>query len=300
MKPMLSGGFWIAFAAFLPACAAGDEAQHQTPAAAAPNVVRLAATEYAFQAPDTVPAGWTTFHLTNQGEEVHYGHIVQLDSGRTVEELVDAYAEAIRTSGPRPKWVTRFGGPGGTTPGDSSNVTQYLEPGSYVWICPIEDGDGHPHFGKGEFKPFVVSGGSPAGTDREAAPDADMVVRLLDFSFAVDTPIASGRHTIRVENAGAEPHDLVLLKLAPGRTLEDVQTFLNPERARRPEAAGDSLPSFESLGTAAGGIAAIAPEMQLFFEAEFTPGEYALICMATAPDGRSHIEHGMIRQIRVQ
>jgi len=33
------------------------------------------------------------------------------------------------------------------------------------------------------------------------------------------------------------------------------------------------------------------------FEADLTPGEYVMMCMATAPDGRSHIEHGMIRQI---
>ena len=30
-----------------------------------------------------------------------------------------------------------------------------------------------------------------------------------------------------------------------------------------------------------------------------SPGEYALVRMATAPDGRSHIEHGMIRQNRI-
>jgi hypothetical protein len=300
MKHVPSGGRWIVIVGLLSACASGEETPRRTTAAAAPNVVNLSATEYALQAPDTLPAGWTTFHLTNQGEEVHYGHIVQLDSGRTVPELVDAYAEAIRTSGPRPKWVTRFGGPGGVTPGGTANVTQYLEPGSYVWICPVEDSEGHPHFGRGEFKPLVVIAATPDGADRDAAPEADMVVRLLDFSFALDTPMTAGRHTIRVENAGAEPHDLVLLKLAPARTIEDVETLLNPERARRAEAASDSALSFESLGTGAGGIAAIAPGMQSFFEADLAPGEYALVCMATAPDGRSHIEHGMIRQIRVR
>jgi len=40
--------------------------------------------------------------------------------------------------------------------------------------------------------------------------------------------------------------------------------------------------------------------MQSFFEATFTPGEYVLVCMTTAPDGRSHIEHGMIRQVSVR
>lgn len=297
MKHLSVRGPRLAFVAVLAACAAEDETPRQTQTTAAPNVVSLTATEYAFQAPDTVPAGWTTFRLANHGVEVHYGHIVQLEPGRTVEDLVDAYAEAIRTSGPRPKWVKRFGGPGGTAPGDSSSVTQYVEPGSYVWICPIEDDGGHPHFAKGEVKPFVVRAGSEAS--RGAAPDADLVVRLLDFSFAVDTPIPSGRRALRVENAGEEPHDLVLLKLAPGRTIADVQTWLNPERARRAEGASDSAPSLESLGTGLGGIAAIAPGMQSYFEADFTPGEYVLLCMATAPDGRSHIEHGMIREISV-
>ena len=299
MKHLTFGGLCITFVAVLSACTNEDEAPRPNLAIAAPNVVSLTASEYSFVAPDTVPAGWTTFRLANHGKEVHYGHIVRLDPGRTVEDLVDAYAEAIRTSGPRPKWVTRFGGPGGAAPGDSSSVTQYLEPGSYVWICPVEDSGGNPHFGKGEFKSFVVGVADPVVADREAAPKADVVIRLLDFSFALDTPLRAGRHTIRVENAGVEPHDLALMKLAPGKTVKDVQTWLNPERARRADQTGDPAPSLASLGTLAGGIAAIAPEMESFFESDITPGEYVLFCMATAPDGRSHIEHGMIRQISV-
>lgn len=298
MQQMTAGGFWIAFIAVLPACSTGDKAPPRHQATAAPNVVSLTATDYAIQAPDTVPAGWTTFRFTNQGEEVHYGHMVRLEPGRTVQELVDAYGEAIRTSGPRPTWLTRFGGPGGAAPGDSSHVTQFLEPGSYVWVCPVEDESGTPHFAKGEVKPFVVRAADGVGADRAAAPEASMVVRLLDYSFAFDAPQA-GRHTIRVENAGVEPHDLVLMKLAPGKTVEDVVTVLNPERARRPDQAGEPAPSLESLGTGAGGIAAIAPGMESFFDVTLSPGEYVLVCMATAPDGRSHIEHGMIQQITV-
>ena len=299
MQRLTLGGLSIALVAFLPACASDREAPRPNLAAAVPNVISLTATEYAFAAPDTLPAGWTTFRLANHGEEVHYGHMVQLEAGRTVQELVDAYAEAIRTSGPRPKWMTRFGGPGGAAPGDSSSVTQYLEPGPYVWICPIEDSVGTPHFAMGEFKPFVVHAAGPGSADRAAAPEAGMVVRLMDYSFAIDLPLQAGRHMIRVENAGVEPHDLVLMKLAPGKTVEDVRRWMNPERARRSDDAGEPEPSLADLGNVAGGIAAIAPGMQSFFEADFTAGEYVLICMATAPDGRSHIEHGMIRQITV-
>lgn len=295
MKQLSRRSLWIALVAVLPACTTGGEA----PSTPAPNVVSLSATEYAFQAPDTISSGWTTFRLANNGEEIHYGHIVQLDSGKTVRQLVDAYAEAIRTSGPRPKWVKRFGGPGGAPPSGTSSVTQYLVPGSYVWVCPIEDSSGAPHFGKGEFKPFVVRAAASDVADRAAAPAADVVVRLMDFSFAVEPAVRAGRHTLRVENAGAEPHDLVLMKLAPGKTIEDVRAAMNPERARRPDQAGEPPPSFESLVTVVGGIAAIGSGMEAFFDADFTPGEYVLICMATAPDGRSHIEHGMIQQISV-
>lgn len=283
------------------ACTEKSQAPEGAATTAAPNVVSLTAAEYAFTAPDSIPAGWTTFRLANRGQEVHYGHIVRLDTGRTVGELVDAYAEAIRTSGPRPKWVTRFGGPGGAWPGDSSSVTQYLEPGSYVWICPIEDDGGNPHFGKGEFKPFVVHAANAEVAGRVAAPSADVVIRLNDFGFALDTPLVAGRHTVRVENTGVEPHDLVVFRLAPGRTAEDIRTSLNPERARRPDQADGPPPSLESIVSGgAGGVAAIRPGMEAFFDSNLTPGEYVLACMATAPDGRSHIEHGMIRQLSVR
>ena len=247
MSHLNAGSLWIAFVALLAACTTEEKTAAQNPGTAAPNVVSLSADEYSFQAPDTVPAGWTTFRMANHGEEIHYGHIVRLDSGKTVRELVDAYAEAIRTSAPRPKWVKRFGGPGGAAPGASSSVTQYIEPGSYVWICPVEDNEGNPHFGKGEFKTFVVSAAGQGVADRAAAPEADVVVRLMDYSFALDGPLKAGRHTIRVENAGVEPHDLVLMKLAPGKTAEDIQTWLNPERARRPDQAVEPPPSFESM-----------------------------------------------------
>jgi hypothetical protein len=202
--------------------------------------------------------------------------------------------------------VTRFGGPGGVAPGDTSSVTQRLEPGEYVWICPIEDETGAPHFGKGEVKRFVVAGEASAASAPSAAtipttaPRADVEVRLLDFGFEFDSVPAAGRHTIRVVNAGVEPHDLVLMKLAPGRTAEDVAALLNPENARRDAPSAEPPPPFESLVTPVGGAAAMAPGMEVFFDAELTPGDYALLCMATAPDGRSHIEHGMIRQVTVR
>ncbi len=280
----------------IPGCTTSDSAARSDADPAAPPVVTLTTTEYAFEAPDTIPAGWTTLLVRNRGEELHYAHIVRLEPGRTVQDFIDAYAEAIRTSGPRPNWMTRFGGPGGVAPGDSSSATQYLEPGRYVWICPIEDSKGNPHFSKGEVQPFVVGPPGPHAAD-EAAPEASAVIRLVDHAFALEAPLSAGRHTIRVENAGTQPHDVALIRLPPGATLEDLRIWLEPERARRtgPEVEQEPPPM-----SSPGGIAVIAPGMVGFFEADLTPGEYVLVCFTTAPDGRSHIEHGMIQQIRVE
>lgn len=291
---------WIAAALTLVGCAGERDGTRQSAASVAPHVVALSIVDRVFQAPDTINAGWTTFRFANHGDDIHYAHFVQLDSGKTESELVAAYAEAIRTSGPRPKWVKRFGGPGGAAPGDSAVVTQYLEPGAYVLICPVEDSAGNPHFGKGEFRTLVVR---PAGADanaRRVAPVATDSIHLLDFAFALDGPLASGTQMLQVTNTGAEPHDLVLLRLAPGVTIEDVRRTMNPERARRSDEAATPPMSIASLGTLVGGVAAMRSGMEVFFRADLTPGEYVLLCMATAPDGRSHIEHGMLQMVHVQ
>jgi hypothetical protein len=134
-----------------------------------------------------------------------------------------------------------------------------------------------------------------------AEPVASATIRLVDYDFTPDSSLVkAGRHTIRIENTGGEPHDMNMMKLAPGRTLKDMQRFMNPERARRPGEKDDPPPPLHELGSMVGGVAAMAPAMSAYFDTELTPGEYVLFCMVTAPDGRSHIEHGMIRQIRVQ
>jgi hypothetical protein len=97
----MSARFLLPFAgvAVLAACTAGEDAARADAAAFEPNRVSVTATEYDLQAPDSIPEGWTTFHLANRGAEIHYGHILRLEPGRTVEELAHFYREAIREQG---------------------------------------------------------------------------------------------------------------------------------------------------------------------------------------------------------
>ena len=48
-----------------------------------------------------------------------------------------------------------------------------------------------------------------------------------------------------------------------------------------------------------GGIVALAPGLQAFFEVELTPGDYVLLCFVVAPDGRPHVDHGTMQYLHI-
>ena len=88
-------------------CTAGRKAPRMD-AAAGPTVVGLTATEHAFEALDTIAAGFTTFQLVNNGDQFPMGQLIRLEGGRTLGDFLVAYNEAFRTTGPRPNWATRL------------------------------------------------------------------------------------------------------------------------------------------------------------------------------------------------
>ena len=275
----------IAIVAWAAASTAGREAP-RTGAAAAPPVVTLTATDYAFQAPDTIPAGYTTFRLVNDSEQFHMAQLIKLEGGKTLADFLKAYREAFRTVGPRPPWAKRLGGPGGTEPHRESNATLHLAAGRYAWICLMNPPpDRVPHVMKGMARPFAVRASAGAAASR-TGPKASAVIRLVDYAFAIKTPLTAGRQMIRVENLGAEPHEIALTKLEPGKTMQDLETWLTNFQGPPP-------------WTSIGGLSSLAPNTEAYFEADLSPGDYALFCLVTAPDGRPHTAHGMLQHIRI-
>lgn len=250
------------------------------------SIVTITVTDSAYSAPDTIPAGFTTVRLVNKGSHYHMAHLVRLDSGRTVEEYLKAYSEAVRTVGPRPAWAKRYGGPG-AAPGGASSTMQQLEPGTYAILCLIQHHDGPYHFMTGMAGSLVVRASDGAATSR-AEPKTTIVVRLVDYAFEMSRPLTAGRHVIRAENIGSEPHEIGIAKLAPGKTAKDFAVW-----AMKPHGPPPVVVS------AASGVAALARNLDAYFTVDLTPGEYVIFCFVTAPDGRPHTDHGMIRQVRV-
>lgn len=54
-------------------------------------------------------------------------------------------------------------------------------------------------------------------------------------------------------------------------------------------------------GEPAGGTTAIAPGRVNYLTADFAPGQYVMLCFVPdQADGRPHMAHGMVRELRVR
>jgi len=262
---------------------------HARPASAAkPNVVTVVATDYAFQAPDTLPAGRTAFRLVNRGPDLHHVWLVRLPNGKSVADV----ATAMQQPGSLPAWVVEVGGPNTPMPGGESNATLTLEPGRYAMMCAIPAPDGQRHFMKGMMKEITVVPATAAQLASMRAGDAEprpnVVMTLSDYDFVVSTPITAGRRTIRIRNAAAQTHEVLLARLAPGATAQQFLAFIEK-------------PSGPPPGEAVGGITGLTQGRENDITVAFTKGDYALICFVPdAKDGKPHVAHGMIKQFRVE
>jgi uncharacterized cupredoxin-like copper-binding protein len=249
------------------------------------NAVTFTATEYAFSGPSSIPAGLTQINLVNEGHEAHHLFLARLDEGKTVEDVMAVLQQ--EEEGPEPDWVHFYGGVSDVAPGERNSVTVNLDPGTYVQLCFVPDEAGVPHFAHGMVNTFAVTA---AGGPVPATPQADVTVELADFSINFSKPIQAGKQTLRVENLGAEPHEVFFVKLNPGVTFDDVQPYLSPE-------APEGDPPFQD----AGGMFPIAPGVTAYTTLEFEPGDYVALCFISSPanGGAPHFALGMMQQFTV-
>jgi uncharacterized cupredoxin-like copper-binding protein len=264
---------------------AADAALSDSPAAAkAPRQLDVVAHNYTFDGlPDTLEAGATTIRLTNGGPapEMHHVAIIRLGDGHTAQDLMAAVP-----TGKLPAWAEEAGGPNvNSIPGQLSVATVELTPGNYLVVCFVPGPDGVPHIAKGMARPLTViaATGEPA-----ALPAADVRIDLADYNFAVSPALTAGHHVVEVSNApGTQSHEVIIVRLEPGKTPADVVKFVETMDGPPPAAF-------------IGGVSGVSPAFRNTFEVDLTPGEYALICLLPdATDGKMHAAHGMTQTFTV-
>jgi hypothetical protein len=247
-------------------------------------VVEVAAGEFFFQAPDSIPAGLTTFRLRQIGlvhqrvmaggaardsmamdpldptRGLHMLWLVQLDSGKTAADLYRAAQAGERTTG----WSRNLGGPGFAIPPGTANATLVLESGNYVLTCFVgsarEDRERY-HFLNGMFRMLtVVANLAPIA----ALPVPDVVVRVsMSNSLQYSAPILAGRRVLRIENTGPRPYEFSVRRVLPGRTTAEALAWRPVDSPRTP-------PPFDPVG----GLSAVPPGGSLVTTMTFEPGDY--------------------------
>jgi hypothetical protein len=254
--------------------------------AATPEMV-ITGNEYSFKAPSSVKAGFVKVTLKNEGKEHHQAQFLRINDGVTPQQLQEA---ATDTTGAKLLAITTItGGVNGIVGGATQSAVTELDPGSYLMLCFLEGPDGVAHVAKGMQAQFTVAAPAVEGSE----PKYDFEIVGKDFTFDVPA-ITSGEHAIEFKNAGPQPHEATLFKIADGKTAADVQAFL---AANPPGKPASGPPPFAD----AGGASAIMPNEATFPTINFTPGKYVLVCFV--PDqttGKPHILLGMFKDFEVK
>ncbi len=128
---------------------------------------------------------------------------------------------------------------------------------------------------------------SPTPTE----PEANVVeLRGDEYAFVMPETIEGGWTSIRFTNTGDEPHEFALAKLTQGKTIEDGLRLLSEATSGPPPEWIEIRAGLPTLD--AGETATLTQDLE--------PGTYALLCFLDAPDGKTHIEHGMVRGFEVR
>jgi hypothetical protein len=104
--------------------------------------------------------------------------------------------------------------------------------------------------------------------------------------------IEGGWTSLEFTNTGREWHEFALAKLGEGKTIADVQRYLaDPKSQQQPP------PDWVQIRA---GIPTLDAGENASLTEQLEPGRYVLLCFLDAPDGKTHIEHGMLREFVVE
>lgn len=222
--------------------------------AASSNTLTVKASEYTYQLKGSPKAGWTQINFDNTGVEDHMMAVMKLKKGTKAAQLKQAFTsndesafnDIADTSKGDP---TLPGTPGLLGPGQKTTTLTNIPAGTYGIACFVTAPDGSPHAAHGMYKIFTVKGKSTFKPPTDGVAD----VSLSDTAITAPTGDAPRSATVKVTNTGTKAHDLQLVKLATGKTLDEAKAYFDTLLSTGKAPAGDAP------GTLVGGVVGVAP-----------------------------------------
>lgn len=309
MRTRILTAILLSLAASFPVLAACDSDSSPTqPTDPEPNVLAVTADGHAsFELDDTeIPSGWTTVRFTNASNATHFAIVEKMPSvdgeQMTVEdsraEVVPVFQnimDDINGQNPRfpeagfdlPAWydqVVFLGGPGLTSPGETSEVTLDLEPGTYVIECYVKMADGTFHSTEDMIEGLTVTESS---SDTEP-PTADAGVSIsFEGGIQMDGSLEAGSRSVEVTFTDQDlhehflGHDVHLVRLEDGANLADLAAWMN---WAAPGGLAEPAPSGVTF---LGGTQDMPGGTSLYVTAELEAGDYAWIAEVPDPAGKN-------------
>lgn len=170
-------------------------------------------------------------------------------------------------------------------PGQKNQAVVDLTPGD--WVAWGDDPEA-----KQKPVTFTVTGEMPADLPE---PKANATVTLIDFEINItEGELASGDNVIRLENKGAQPHFLILMKGPDDMTKDQIKGAVEADMSGTPVAGGldpnkDLMPVVSTATQSKG--------TTMWFTATLEPGTYAALCFF--PDEKTGMPHAAMGMYNV-
>ena len=301
MHRCLPGSVVLVAAASVAACAPAERGAARTEQST--NVVPIVARGLTFEAPDSIPAGWNTFRFSNESEMTHFAILERLPEGITIqdqqEQVAPVFQEGMRlldagqadsasaAFGKLPEWfgqVVFSGGPGLTSPGQTSQTTVFLEPGTYLIECYVKTAGVFHSYNPnppayGMVRQITVTGAASG----EPEPSASIHITLSgERGIEVEGSPQAGPQTIAVHfedqkiHENFVGHDLQLVRLSADTDLPALAAWMDWTRH-----GGLQTPAPARF---LGGAEEMPAGSTAYLAVDLMPGRYAWISEVSNPD----------------
>ena len=279
----------LVVAGFAPAAA-----QDATPTAADSQLASLGLPELSFRITASAldattlesPAGPVLLTVENAGKEPGDSvTLVRLPEGLTIDEAMAQAATPTPSLFPDWVWDATWSGGPLVDPGQTESAVVDLSPGD--WYAVSAGFAQRP-------VPITVTGAANATPSALAEPEAAVDVTMQDFAFVMPEEIASGPQVWRVDNAGPQPHLMIVDRVPDGTTFDQVISSLQSLMTGGTPAAG-GLAEQDFQG--AGGLEASSVGQTAWIELDLEPGTYAAICFM--PDHDTAQPHALLGMVTV-
>lgn len=262
------------------------------------NIIEVTAKDFVFAVEDSIPSGWSTFKMKNNGMMEHFFFLTKLPDTIVFDDYVNGVGAAFGKSwiaykhgevdkagaygilgANLPVWypnAVAMGGIGMISGGQTGTTTLKLVPGNYVMECYIKTENGQFHSELGMINPITVT---EEITTMEA-PEANAEINLSNEALEVKGTLRTGENRIAVKfNEHPEiglGNDIHLIKVTDSTKMEDVTQWMDWL-----EIGGLTSPG---PATFLGGTHEMPVGYTAYFSCDLEPGTYAFV--AETPLGR--------------